>query len=163
MLVNGKHYYKGSEYYRQGKYDLAINEFREETEHWYRRLAYNMHEDSAMFDMAESYGQLGNFDKAREIFLLVQQRYPIFKDSAVRSINSIDSGLQKVKEYDALPAGKKADIYKLYSIALAYRYDLHCDAKALEIYTKIAAMPVDDRSKELAKKAIQELTAKENK
>jgi tetratricopeptide (TPR) repeat protein len=158
MLVDGKHYYKGSEYYRQDKYDLAINEFRKEAEPWYRRLDYNMHEDSAFFEMAGSYYRMGNYDKAREIYLLIQQRYPFWGANAAESIKSIDSGLQKVKEYDALPEDKKNDPSTLFSLALVYEYNLKSRSKAMEIYTKIVDMPIDDGYKKSAQKAIQELT-----
>jgi tetratricopeptide (TPR) repeat protein len=164
MLTNSNYYRRGQEYYQQGKYDLAISEFREGIEPWYRRLDYNWSEDSSLMEMAKSYCQLENYDKAREIYLLIQKRrFDYYGGRAAESVKSLDGGLQKIKEYESLPADKKNDINVLYDLALAYRYDLNCRSKALEIYTKIASLPIDDRSKELAKKQIQELTAKENK
>ena len=152
---------KGDNYFKNGQYVKSIQYYKKGTETWH--LPFKFADEVAVFDrMAEAYCQLEDFNKAREIYLLVCQRYSDWKTSASENIELLDVGLQKVKEYESLPADKKNDIYVLYGLAVSYQY-LHCDAKALEIYTKIAAMPVDDKSKELAKKEIQELTTKENK
>lgn len=158
-----KYSMKGDEYYEKGQYAESIQYYRKKTETWYLPLVYNSSEGSSLTKMAEAYCQLGNFDKAKEIYQLIQKRYSDFYGYyAAKKIKSLENGLQKVKEYESLPADKKNDVYVLYDLALAYRSDLHCNAKALEIYKKITTMPVDDRSKELAQKEIQELTAKES-
>jgi pentatricopeptide repeat protein len=162
-IQQGKYSMKGKEYYRQGQYSESIQYFRKVTETWYLPLVYNNSEDSSLTKMADAYCQLGNFDKAREIYQLVQQRYHTFYGGyATKSIKSLDNGLQKVIEYNALPEDKKKDTSVLFRLANVYEYDLKCRSKALEIYTKIVTMPVDEVHKELAKKAIQELTAKES-
>jgi pentatricopeptide repeat protein len=162
MIQQSTNSVKGTEYYLKGRYAESIQYFRKETETWYLPFVYTNKGSSLTF-MADAYCQLENFDKAREIYQLIQQRYPDWEDMAAKSIKSLDNGLQKVKEYEALPEDKKNDVYVLYDLARVYNVDLHSDAKTLEIYKKILSLPVDDKSKELAKKAIQELTTKENK
>jgi pentatricopeptide repeat protein len=152
----------GTEYYLKGQYAESIQYYRKATETWYLPFVYTS-EGSSLIFMADAYCQLGNFDKAREIYQLIQQRYPTyFGASAAKSINSLDSGLQKVKEYEALPADKKNDVYVLYDLARIYEFDLHCKAKALDIYMKILSLPVADKSKESAKESIERLAIKEN-
>jgi pentatricopeptide repeat protein len=158
-----KYSMKGDEYYEKGQYAESIQYYRKATETWYLPLVYYSSEEFSVAKMADAYCQLGNFDKAREIYQQVQQRYHTHSGfRAAQSIESLDSGLQKVKEYEALPADKKNDVYVLYNLARIYEFDLHCKAKALDIYMKILSLPVADKSKELAKESIGRLAIKEN-
>jgi pentatricopeptide repeat protein len=149
---------KGEEFYAHKQYEEAIKEFRKETETWYLRFAYNAYEVPALNRMVKSYCQLGDFNEALNILSLIAKRHPgVSNYYANKEIARIEAALIKVNNIDTSSLEKQTDIVVLYDLARTYRYDLGCDAKAIEIYKRIVNMPIDDKLKEEAKQAIQVL------
>lgn len=180
MGAQGDHYRRGQEYYAQGRYQKALQEFKKETQTWYLRLDYNHNESSAMLLMAETYCQLADFDKARETYKLVlHRRYQYYqRKRAGTGLGRLELGLKMAAKYEAWVSGE-ADFpydladeefkrfsrpeltkaYILYDIASAYQYDVNYYAKALEVYRKIVDMDIRESTKERARKSIDKLTA----
>ena len=150
---------QGKDYYEQGRYQQALEEFKKEMQTWYLRLMYNHRESSVMEMMAKTYCQLQDFDKARETYKLIMHRYPGFY--AVRAegyLADIDDGLKVVAKYPDQLSNVKGFPSDLYEIARTYQYDLNCSIKALEVYRKIVDMDIGESTKELARKSIEKLT-----
>ncbi len=72
----GKNYMRGQMDYSLGQYEQAVQHFRAETQTWYLRLVHNQSESGAMEALAKTYFKLGQYDKARETYELIIQRYP---------------------------------------------------------------------------------------
>lgn len=170
---------QGKDYYEQGRYQEALQEFKKENKTWYLRLMYNHNEDRAMEMMAKTYCQLEDFDKARDTYKLITHRYPGFRGGrAEKYLERLEDGLKIAVKYEDWVSGEKEFPYDLadeqlksfkwkreqmkpsilYGVALAYRYDLNCYAKALEVYRKIVDMDIDESWKERARGQIEKLT-----
>jgi len=150
---------QGKDYYEQGRYQEALQEFKKETKTWYLRLKYNYHESSAMEMMAKTYCQLQDFDKARETYKLIMRRYPGFYAARAEGyLADIEDGLKVVAKYPDQLSNAKGFPSDLYEIARTYQYDLNCSIKALEVYRKIVDMDIGESAKELARKSIEKLT-----
>ena len=179
-LPKGRYVKRGDDYYKQGQYQKALEEFRKETQTWYLRLTYNPHEDRAMVQMAQTYCQLEDFDKARDIYKLTIHRYPGFHgDRAQKYLEQLEDGLKIVTKYEDWVSGKKGFPYDLadeqlksynwkpeqmkpfilYDVALVYRSNLNCHIKALEVYRKITDMDIDEEQKRVAKEQFGKLKA----
>lgn len=74
-MLQGRHRKRGDEYYEQGNYHQAIEEFKKETETWYLHLKYNIDEEPAMNMLAKSYYKVGDFDNARKTYKMMVDRY----------------------------------------------------------------------------------------
>lgn len=179
--AQGDHYKRGEEYYTQGRYQKALQEFKKETQTWYLRLDYNHNESRAMLLMAETYCQLADFDKARETYkLILRRRYRYYqRKRAGTGLGRLELGLKIAAKYEAWVSGEadfpydlaeeelksfnfrpeQTEAYILYDIASAYQYDVNCYAKAVEVYRKIVDMDIRESTKERARKKIKELTA----
>lgn len=176
----GDHYKRGEEYYAQGRYQKALQEFKKETQTWYLRLDYNHNAPSAMLLMAETYCQLADFDKARETYkLILRRRYRYYqRKRAGTGLGRLERGLKIASKYEAWVSGEAdfpydladeefekfsrpelTEAYILYDIASAYQYDVNYYAKALEVYRKIVDMEISESTKERARKNIDKLTA----
>lgn len=179
-ILQGRHYMHGKKYYEMGEYQKALGEFKKETESWYLHWTYNWNEANATDMIAKTYCQLGDFDKAKEIYKLIEKRFPRFyKKFARDDFRLLEEGLKKVAMYNDWVSGKGDfpwdlvdDLLKqmvkdpeevkdhvMYRIALTYKYDLRCNAKALEVYREILNLDIPDRRKESARKRIKELEA----
>jgi tetratricopeptide (TPR) repeat protein len=177
--AQGDHYKRGEEYYTQGRYQKALQEFKKETQTWYLRLDYNHNESGAMLLMAETYCQLADFDKARETYkLILRRRYQYYqRKRAGTGLGRLELGLKIAAKYEAWVSGEADFLYDLaeeefekfsrpeltkayilYDIASAYQYDLNCYAKSLEVYRKILDMDIPESTKERARKNIYKLT-----
>jgi tetratricopeptide (TPR) repeat protein len=150
---------QGKDYYEQGRYQQALEEFKKEFQTWYLRFMYNYREGSVMEMMAKTYCQLQDFDKARETYKLIMRRYPGFYAARAEGyLADIEDGLKVVAKYPDQLSNAKGFPSDLYEIARTYQYDLNCSIKALEVYRKIVDMDIGESTKELAKKSIEELT-----
>jgi len=69
------HYFRGSADYEAGRYERALGNFKKQSEAWYVMLAYNTWEPRNMEMLAQTYCQLENFEKAREVYGLIAARY----------------------------------------------------------------------------------------
>jgi tetratricopeptide (TPR) repeat protein len=158
-LLQGRHYYKGSDFYNQGQYDKAAAEFEKETRLWYLRLNYNMSEDQAMQGLAESYCQLEQYDKAIGVYELIISRYSgAYREGASLDLQRLKDGLQAIAQYKEENQGLQNDFSKLYDIAHVYESDLNCNRKALDIYETITQMNIAEKDKRDAYDAILRLT-----
>jgi len=176
----GDHYRRGEEYYAQGRYQKALQEFKKETQTWYLRLDYNHNESIAMLLMAETYCQLADFDKARETYkLILRRRYQYYqRKRAGTGLGRLERGLKIVEKYEAWVSGEADFPYDLadeefekfsrpeltkahilYDIASAYQDDVNYYVKAVEVYRKIVDMDIPESTKERARKNIYKLTA----
>lgn len=92
--LQGRHWKRGYEYYEQGAYPQAIEEFKKETEIWYLHLKYNLSEDIAMYFLAESYYKVGDFDNARKTYEMMIDRYNgDFAEKAKKGLTGLGSSL----------------------------------------------------------------------
>jgi tetratricopeptide (TPR) repeat protein len=178
-LPQGRHLRIGRQYYEQGRYRRALQEFKRETQTWYLRLRYNLDEHIATEMMAKTFCQLEDFDKARQTYELIMYRYPgLYADRAEKYLDRLEAGLKFVAKYESWVSGEKDFPYYLHEqllkapdsqlertqtnilnrVATIYEYDLRCNAKAVEAYRKIAHMDTDEQSKQRARKQIAELT-----
>jgi tetratricopeptide (TPR) repeat protein len=157
-LFQGRHYWKGWEFYEQGQYDKAAAEFEKETQLWHLKLSYNPSEPSAMQDLAKSYCQLEQYDKAIHIYELIISRYPgVYQDGASFYLQRLKDGLQSITRYKEENQGLPNDFSKLHDIADVYESDLNCNTKALGIYETITQMNIAEKDKRDAYDAILRL------
>lgn len=180
ILPKGRYLKRGDDYYEQGQYQKALEEFNKETQTWYLRLTYNPHEGRAMVQMAKTYCQLEDFDKARDIYRLTIDRYPgFYGDRAQKYLEQLENGLKIATKYEDWVSGKKGFPYDLaderlksydwkpeqmepfilYDVALAYKIDLKCHIKALEVYKKIVDMDIDEEQRKIAGEQLEKLKA----
>ena len=179
-LPKGRYVKRGDDYYEQGQYQKALEEFEKETQTWYLRLTYNGYEDRAMVQMAQTHCQLEDFDEARGIYRLTIDRYPGFHgDRAQKYLEQLEDGLKMVTKYEDWVSGTREFPYDLaderlksynwkpermkpfilYDVALVYQRDLNCYIKALEVYKKIVDMDIDEERKKIAREQLEKLNA----
>jgi len=164
-LAHVKYIEEAKEYYSTGQYQQALLTYEKEIQTWYHLLKYNFNERIAMNMIAKTYCQLGDFDSARDTYNLMIDRYPgeYYAGRAQESLVEMEEGLKIVANYpDKVPETKGFPV-DLYNIARAYRYDLNCYRKAIEVYTKIVDMDISDECKKSAKESILKLTVDANK
>ena len=93
-VLQGRHRECGDEYYEQGAYQQAIEEYKKETETWYLHLKYNSDEVFAMDKLAESYCKVEDFDNARNTYKMMVDRYTgYFAEEAKKNLARIKNGL----------------------------------------------------------------------
>lgn len=176
----GRYLKRADDHYKQGQYQKALKEFKKETRTWYLRLTYNPHEGRAMVQMAQTYCQLEDFDKARDIYRLTIDRYPgRHGDRAQNRLERLEDGLKIVTEYEDWVSGEKGFPYDLadepfksynwkpermkpwilYDVAFAYQRDLNCYAKASEVYKRIMDMDINEEHKRIAREQSVKLKA----
>ncbi|OPZ99422.1 MAG: hypothetical protein BWY71_00989 [Planctomycetes bacterium ADurb.Bin412] len=174
-ISQGQYSKKAEGYYKAGQYQQALQAYEKEAHAWYHLLSYNYHERAAMYKIAEAYCQLEDFDKARNTYELVIERYQgeFYAGQAQKRLAELKTGLEIVAYYpDHIADTPKKDSIQelevhlppeyikataLYDIALAYQYNLNCYAKAVEVYTIILGMDVSEETKKLAKEQIIQL------
>lgn len=154
----------GYEYSWNGQYQAAMKEFENasESKRWYLRMSLfsKSHEDMVLLQIARTSCQLADFDRARDAYKRILNRYPDSKRTTLTKeyLQKLEDGLKKVAKYNGQTPETKEDLDNLYDIAKIYRLDLNCKAKALEIYRNIVDMEIDETGKTLAKKHIETLT-----
>lgn len=175
-ISQGGHLEDAEEYYDNFQYQETVKACKKEAHTWYNLLRYNYRERNAMNLMAEAYCQLEDFDNARNTYKLMIDRYSgeYYGDRAQDSLLKLEEGLKTVAYYpdhiteSPLPDyikeetsihldPKRIEAIVLSDIALKYRYDLNCNAKALEVYGKILNMDVSEKKKKFARNQIMEL------
>ncbi len=159
-FFQGRYYQSGDELFKQRNYSAALAEYQKEIDTWFLRLKYNHTEAPSMYRTGQCYAQLGDFDKAREIYQKTADCFHgHYRERAVESLDELDAILPEIKNHQKMLAsldddGKKANL--LFDIALLYRR-LECDQKAVEQYNAIQKLNTLESSKELALKFAQEL------
>jgi tetratricopeptide (TPR) repeat protein len=155
----GWHYRKGLKSYQEGNYAEAAIEFEKENQFWYHKVTPNLSEPSSMQYLAQSYSQLEEFDKARNLYELSLNRYrgTVTGDLAKISLVSLNSGLKAISEYSDQNLKGYDEKDRLYMLASKYA-SLPCNNKAIEIYKKITEMDIPDEYKRRAYEEIQKLT-----
>ena len=174
-LSHGRYMKKAEGYYSRGQYVQALQACEKEAQTWYNLLRYNYQERKAMNMMAKAYCQLEDFDRARDTYNLMIDRYSgeFYGYRAQESLGELEMGLEIVAYYpdrikenlkkiyieesDVYIIPKNAEVRALYDIARVYRYDMKCYAKAIEVYTKILGKDISEELKERAKEQIVEL------
>jgi tetratricopeptide (TPR) repeat protein len=161
-ILQGRHYWKGWKFYEQGQYDKAAAEFEKETQLWYLKLSCNHWEPDAMQQLAETYCQLGEYDKAICIYELIISRYPgFYRESASFYLQRLKDGLRFIDQCRGKEQGFDYD--QLYDMARVYEDDLNSYKRAISIYKQITEMDIPAEDKKGACDAILRLTPVKNK
>lgn len=153
-----KHERKGRELYKEGRYEEALPEFMAEVETWYLRLYRNSSESSAMYYLARTYSQLGDFHEAAETYMLVIDRYDDFYASEAKySLEELESGLEELNKLSEVIESGKGDFVVFQKVAEIYEDQLNCHAKAQEYYHKALECDAEDFLKKIVKKRLEAL------
>ncbi|MFI4911398.1 MAG: tetratricopeptide repeat protein [Sedimentisphaeraceae bacterium JB056] len=155
----GWNYRKGFKFYQEGNYAEATIEFEKETQYWYHKVTPNFSEPASMNELAKSYCQLEEFDKARSIYELSLDRYrgTVHGDLAEIRLAGLESGLKAISEYSDQNQKGYDEYDRLYMVASEYA-SLPCRNKAFEIYKTITEMNIPDEHKRIAYEEIQKTT-----
>ncbi len=155
----GWNYRKGLKFYHEGNYAEAAIEFEKENQFWYHKVTRNISEPSSMNELARSYCQLEEFDKARSVFELSLSRYrgTAHGDLAEMRLDILESQLKAISEYSDQNLKGHDEHDSLYNLASRYEL-LPCNNKAIEIYKKITEMNIPDEHKSKAYESIKRLT-----
>ena len=152
-ISQGRHHSKGDEWYEMGQYHEAIAEYRKEMDTWYLRLRYNYKEAQSLCGLAQCYGQLGQFEKARETYLqMTAWFHGFYKERAEERLTDLDINLTEVDKYTKQIAEASDDEMKaslIFDLALVYRR-LKCSQKAIKQYELIQALGVHEAWKQQA-------------
>ncbi len=176
---------QGNQLFEKRLYSQALTQYQRIYGNRFLQFGYNMEAASAQIDAAKCYCQLGNFEEARKLYLLIVEQYTdTYKRIAERRLRELDEGLKFVAEFnpDAItenpmkdllyspglaPSTKEAlmatgveDIGTLDSfleLARTYQFKLFCDKKALGVYVEVMEKAKSSSYKELAKERIDEL------
>lgn len=154
-ILQGRYEAKGEELYKQANYPAAAAMYQKEVNTWYLRLRYNYNEQKSLYGIARSYGQLENYEQARQTYqFLSKMARGFYKKRAQEELASLDSGLDNIAALEkqlvhAADDDQKADI--LFDMALSYRYDIGCEKKAREQYDLIQTLNVEEHRKKQAK------------
>jgi pentatricopeptide repeat protein len=160
--LQGVHYDRGYIYYDQGHYNEAAAEFEKETQLWYLKLGVNFSEPAAMGMLAQSYCQLGEYDKAVGVYELIISRYQdVRREVASFRLQRLKDGLRFIAQYNEGDIKLPNDYRKLYDMAYVYELDLKSYKKAVDIYKTITEMNIPVEDKNRAYEAIKRLTPAE--
>jgi len=154
-MSQGKYREQGDALFKQGEYSVAIGIYQKEIDTWYLRLRYNYHEDACLFQVAECYCQMEDFDQARQMYRFVTERYKgYYKERSAAEAAELDVELGNIVAFQEQLAGEVEDENKaniLFDIALAYR-SIGCIKKAKEQYEIIQTLDVREGIIKNAKK-----------
>ncbi len=160
--LQGVHYDRGYIYYDQGRYTEAVAEFERENQLWYLKLCSNFSEPAAMGMLAQSYCQLGEYDKAVGVYELIISRYQgVRREVGSFRLQRLKDGLRFIAQYHERDIKLQNDYSKLYDMAEIYEFNLNSYKKAVDIYKTITEMNIPVEGKNRACKAIKRLTPAE--
>lgn len=154
-ILQGRYEKQGDALFEQGKFSEAIVVYGKEIDTWYLRGCYNHHESTSSFRIAESYCQLEEFDKARQRYRQLAQRYKgYYKERSIGEAAQLDRELNDIADLQEQLVNEGDDDKKakiLFDIAFAYRR-IECDNKARDQYELIQTLDIYQPRKEQAKK-----------
>jgi tetratricopeptide (TPR) repeat protein len=148
--------------YEQGHYNEAAVELEKTNQLWYLKLRPNYFEPSVMQELAESYCQLEEYDKAIGVYELIISRYQgLYREVASWRLQRLKDGLRLVAQYNEGDIKLQNDYNKLFDMAHVYESNLNCYKKAVDIYKTITEMNIPAKDKNHAYEAIKRLTPAE--
>lgn len=160
--LHGVYYDRGYIYYEQGHYTEAAAEFEKEAHLWYLKLVNNFSEPMALSMLAQCYCQLGEYDKALNVYELIISRYQgVRREVASFRLQQLKEGLRLIAQYNEGDIKLQNDYSKLYDMAEMYEFNLNSYKKAVDIYKTITEMNIPAKNKNRAYEAIKRLTPAE--
>lgn len=171
-----RHLTEGQSYYWDGRYKEALKEFEAERRDWSKHIMYEPYDDGVLMTMlAKTYCQLDRFGEARRTYELMGERYVNkWADDVGEDLERLDEGLALVNRYEAWVKGEEEFPYDidptsglldsetrkyfvLSDVARTLRFDLKCDAKALEVYRRMLELDISEAKKVSVEKKIRQL------